>query len=99
MRAIVCWPIQYLTALGIASQSPGYLPNAEYISAQMKRKISPAVRIGTRCRRIHATVEAAADETPAAGLPKKARSRKTQNPKATNETPVMYAIFFVPPGR
>ena len=32
MRAIACWPIQYLTAFGIASQSPGYLPKAVYIS-------------------------------------------------------------------
>ena len=46
MRAIACWPIQYLTAFGMASQSPGYFPNAVYIPAQMIRKRIAAVTIG-----------------------------------------------------
>ena len=52
MRAIECWPIQYLIALGIASQSPGYFPNAEYMPAQMTRKRMPAETRGERRARL-----------------------------------------------
>src|SRR6266851_5111129 len=98
MRAIVCCPIQYLTALGIANQSAGYLPNAEYISAQMKRKTSPAVTSGTNRLRVHANVEERAAGNPARrGLPRAARSARVHKPNATNRTPVMYAFSFVTP--
>src|SRR5258706_13113445 len=98
MRPIACCPIQYLTALGIASQSPGYLPKAEYMRPQMKRKTRPAVRIGTKCRRIHPPVTVSAAWTPAGrGLPRKAFIRKTQTPKATKGTPVMEAFSLVTP--
>ena len=46
MRAIACWPIQYLTAFGIASQSPGYFPKAVYIATQMNRKRIPPTTSG-----------------------------------------------------
>ena len=88
MRAIACWPIQYLTAFGIASQSPGYLPNAVYIVAQMTRKRTPAVTIGTRCFHVQSKA-----------LPRAARGRgpsgdptprtRHQSPYATKRTPVM----------
>jgi hypothetical protein len=90
MRAIVCCPIQYFTAFGIASQSPGYFPKAEYMRAQRKRKTRPAVRSGTKWRRIQAAVDAtvawnAADR----GRPRQTRKEKAQNPKATKRTPVI----------
>ena len=60
MRAMECWPIQYLMALGIASQSPGYLPNAEYMPAQITMKRTAAERTGAKRARIQRTASPAA---------------------------------------
>ena len=88
MRAIACWPIQYLTALGIASQSPGYFPKAVYMVAQMIRKRIAAVTIGPD----RAADQRAAAARAARGFgPRGSVAVRTrhQSPYATKRTPVM----------
>ena len=88
MRAIACCPIQYLTAFGIASQSPGYFPKAVYIAAQMTRNRIPADRIGAMRGAVHR--QAAARAAPGFGPAGDGAVRtRHQSPYVTKRTPVM----------
>src|SRR5262245_4013894 len=80
----------------MASQSPGYLPNAVYIAAQMTRKRMPADTIGA----MRAAAQRVAAERARAGFgPDGAGAVRTrhQRPYMTKRTPVMYAFSLVTP--